>query len=174
MAERVARRALVRVVADRTDDEVRAVRGDHARLREPRARVVLLHDRVHARDRDDEREDEVEGDEEAVEAAAVAREEDVEEDGHGDREDVHGRGRADEDPLPHVGRGGRVLPVLKAGLGPGVREVDEKDETEEDKDGGADHGYVVAPDHEEAIRNEERNHDQDEPSEHFRPPPPER
>ena len=42
-------------------------------------------------------------------------------------------------------------------------EVDEEDESEEDEDGRADHGDVVAPEHEETIRNEERDNDEDEP-----------
>ena len=58
LPERVAR--LVRVVANSRGDEVRAVRGDHARLREAAARVVLLHSGVYAHDRDDDAQREVE------------------------------------------------------------------------------------------------------------------
>ena len=133
-AERVAR--VVVVVADGGHDEVRAVRSDHARLREPGARVVLLHGGVHAEHRDDDAEREVERDEEAVQRAALAREERVQHARDRDRGGVHARGRADEDPLPEVRAG--VLPVLETGLGPGVGEVDEEDEAEEDEDGGSD------------------------------------
>lgn len=134
-AQRVAR--LVRVVPDRGHDEIRAVDGDHARLREPRARVVLLHGRVHAHDRHEHAEREVEGDEEAVERAPGRGEERVEHAGERDRGDVHARRGADEDPLPEVRVG--LFPVLEAGFGPGVREVDEEDKTEEDEDGSTDH-----------------------------------
>ena len=39
--------------------------------------------------------------------------------------------------------------------------VDEEDEAEKDKDCGTNEGYVVAPEHEERVRDEERGSDQD-------------
>ena len=97
---------------------------------------MLLHGRVHAQQRHDDAQRQVERDEEAVQRAARAREERVEDARDRDRGGVHACGRADEDPLPEVRVG--VLPVLEAGLGPGMREVDEEDEAEEDEDRGAD------------------------------------
>ncbi len=166
-AQRVTR--LVRVVPDRGHDEVRAVDGDHARLCEPRARVVLLHGRVHAHERHEHAEREVERDEEAVKRAPGRGKERVEHAGERDRGDVHARGGADEDPLPEVRVG--LFPVLEAGLSPRVREVDEEDEAEEDEDGSTDHRDVVAPEHEEAVRDEERHDDQNKPEEGFGTPP---
>ena len=55
--------------------------------------------------------------------------------------------------MPEIRRRGR-FPVLEAGLGPRMREVDEEDKTEEDEDGGTDEGDVVAPEDEEAVRDE--------------------
>lgn len=167
--ERVAR--LVRVVAHRGHDEVRAVRGDHAGLREPRARVVLLHGRVHAQDRDEHAEREVEGDEELVERAAVAGEERVEHARERDRRGVRAGRRADQDPLPRVRARRRVLPFVEARFGPRVSEVDEEDEAEEDEERRANERDVVAPEHEEAIRDEEGSGDEDEPKQDLRAPP---
>ena len=50
-------------------------------------------------------------------------------------------------------------------------EVDKENETKKDEHSGADHGDVVAPEHEETIRDEEGEDDKDEPEQHFRTPP---
>lgn len=120
LLQRVA--GIVLVVAYRRRDEVCAVDCDHARLREPGARVVLLHCRVDARDGDDDAQREVHRDEEAVECAAGAGEEPVQQSRKCDARGVHGRGGADENPLPEIRA--RVFPVFQAGFGPRVREVD--------------------------------------------------
>lgn len=157
--ERVA--LLVRVVPDGGHDEVRAVCCDHARLDEPRARVVLLDRRVDAHDRDDDDEHEVERDEESVERAPRACKERIEHARERDGRGVPNAGRADQDPLPEIRLG--ALPVLEACFGPRVREVDEEHESQKDEDCGADHGNVVAPEHEEAVRDEERGCYENEP-----------
>lgn len=166
--QRVA--GLVLVVPYGGHDEVRAVGGDHARLREARARVVLLHGRVHAQDGGDETEGEVEGDEETVERAPRTGKERIQDAGESNRRGVHARGGTDEDPLPEVRVG--LLPVLETSLRPGVREVDEEDKTEQDEDGRADECDIVPPEHEEAVRDEEGYDKEDEPEEDFRAPPP--
>jgi hypothetical protein len=52
-----------------------------------------------------------------------------------------------------------------------VGEVDEEDEAEEDEEGGADEGDVVAPEDEEAIWNEEGDNEKNKPDEYFGTPP---
>lgn len=49
--------------------------------------------------------------------------------------------------------------------------VYEEDKTEEDEQCGADEGYVVAPDHEEAVGDEEGCNDEYEPQEDLGTPP---
>lgn len=44
-----------------------------------------------------------------------------------------------------------------------MRKVDEKDETDENEGTGTDEGYVVAPEDEEAIGNEEGEGDKEDP-----------
>ena len=61
---------------------------------------------------------------------------------------------------------------MQAGFGPGVREVDEEHEAEEDEERRTDEGYPVAPKDEEAVRDEEGDEDQDKPQEDLRAPPP--
>ena len=51
------------------------------------------------------------------------------------------------------------------------RYLKEEDEAEEDEERGADHGDVVAPEHEEGVGDEEGDDDEDEPEEDFRTPP---
>ena len=160
---------LVLVVPNGGHDEVGAVHRDHARLRQAGARVILLHGRMNTHDCDDDAEGEVEGDEEAVERAPGPGEEGVEDTGERDCGGVHARSRADENPLPEVRVG--LFPVLKASLRPGVREVNEEDEAEEDEYGCAYHGDIVAPEHEEAVRDEERHDDQDDPEQNLGTPP---
>lgn len=50
-------------------------------------------------------------------------------------------------------------------------EVDEENEAEEDEYCGADEGDVIAPEDEEAVRDEEGYYDEDEPEEDFGTPP---
>lgn len=52
-----------------------------------------------------------------------------------------------------------------------MSEVDEEDQTEKDKNACAHHGNIVAPKHEKAVRDEERDNDKDQPKEGFRTPP---
>jgi len=52
-----------------------------------------------------------------------------------------------------------------------VREVDEKNETEEDENRGSDEGNIISPEHEETVWNEEADHDKKDPQESFRTPP---
>lgn len=168
-AEWVARLVGVRVVRDSGDDEVRAVGADQARLREPGARARLLHGGVHTEHSDRHTQRQVDRDEHTVERAPGPREEGVEEAGEGEGGDVGGGGGENKDPLPSVGGG--ALPLFDAGFGPGVGEVDEEDEAEEDKEGGADEGDIVAPEDEEAVWDEEGGGHEDKPEEHFRAPP---
>ena len=42
-------------------------------------------------------------------------------------------------------------------------EVDEENKSEDDEKGGAEHGDVVAPKHEESVRDEEGNGDEGKP-----------
>lgn len=50
-------------------------------------------------------------------------------------------------------------------------EVDEKDETEEDEDRSSNEGYIIAPEHEKAVGNEEADGDEENPQENLRAPP---
>lgn len=52
-----------------------------------------------------------------------------------------------------------------------MSEVDKQDKADEDEDGCANQGDVVAPEHEEAVRNKEGRDAQEKPYEHFRSPP---
>lgn len=161
--------SLVLVITDGGHDQIRAVHGDHTRLRKAGARVVLLHSWVHAHERNNDTEREVERDEEAIECASGSGKEGVEDTGERDRCGVHSRCRADENPLPKVRI--RLFPVLKTCLRPRVREVDEENEAEEDEYRGTNEGDIVAPEHEKAVRDEEGYGDQDEPEEDLGTPP---
>jgi hypothetical protein len=123
-----------------------------------------------SRHRDEHAEREVEGDEEAVERAPARREVRIEDAGESNRADVRARGAADEDPLPHVAV--TVLPVVEARLRPRVRKVDEENEAEEDEDCGTDQCNVIAPDHEEAVGDDEGDAQEGKPEENLRSPPP--
>jgi len=90
--DRIARRSLLIMIRDRRANQIRAVYADHARLSQSTPRVRLLNrweDRGYG---DDEGEEEVGGDEEGVERALGAGEEDVEEDGEGYVKEVHSEG----------------------------------------------------------------------------------
>lgn len=50
-------------------------------------------------------------------------------------------------------------------------EVDEENETEEYEDGCTDQGDVVAPEHKEAVWNEEADGDKDDPEQDLGTPP---
>jgi hypothetical protein len=52
-----------------------------------------------------------------------------------------------------------------------VSEVHKENKAQEDEDSCSYKRYVVAPEHEEAIRNEEGDDDQDKPQENLWPPP---
>ena len=52
-----------------------------------------------------------------------------------------------------------------------MREIDEKNETEEDENRGSDQGNIISPEHEEAVGNEEADHDKEDPQKNFRTPP---
>ena len=52
-----------------------------------------------------------------------------------------------------------------------MREVDEKNEAEEDEDRSSDEGNVISPKHEEAVGDEEADHNEDDPQENLRTPP---
>lgn len=113
------------VITNGGHDEVRAISSDHGGLSEPGARVVFLYDGVYTHNGDEDAQGEIERDEETVECASGTREEGVEHAGERDGEGIHECCGPDENPLPEVRGVGRVFPVLKAGLGPGVGEVDE-------------------------------------------------
>ena len=68
----------------------------------------------------------VERDEELVQLAVGACEEPVEDASKSDDRSVHARSRANENPFPQARVG--HLPFLGASLGPGVSEVDEKNQ----------------------------------------------
>lgn len=42
-------------------------------------------------------------------------------------------------------------------------EVDQKDETKENENGGTDKGDIIAPEHEETVWDEERDNEEDKP-----------
>lgn len=52
-----------------------------------------------------------------------------------------------------------------------MRKVDKEYKAEEDEDSGTDKRDVVAPEHEKAVGDEERDDDEDKPEEDFGSPP---
>ena len=52
-----------------------------------------------------------------------------------------------------------------------MREINKKDKAEEYEQSGANHGNVVAPEDEKAVRYEERDDDKHQPEQNFGAPP---
>lgn len=61
--------------------------------------------------------------------------------------------------------------MIEAGFGPGMGKIDEEDETEDDKEGGADEGDVVSPKDEEWIGDGKGEGEEDEPEKSLGTPP---
>src|SRR5689334_21395050 len=51
-----------------------------------------------------------------------------------------------------------------------MRQVDQKDQAEEEEKCGSDQGNIVTPEHEERFRNKEGDHNQGQPGNEFRTP----
>jgi hypothetical protein len=49
--------------------------------------------------------------------------------------------------------------------------VDEEYEAKEDEEGGPNQSHIISPEHEEAVRDKEGDHDEDQPDEYFWSPP---
>ena len=141
------------VITNGGHDEVRAVDSDHSTLGESRAWVVFLHNRMDTEDGYDNGERKIKRDEKAVERAARACKVRIQHAGHGNHCRIHARRRTDEDPLPEVGIA-RLLPILETCLRPGVGEVHQENQAEEDKDSSADERDIVSPEYKEAIWDE--------------------
>lgn len=106
------------VVADCGYDEVRAIRSNHAGLRQTTPRIRFLDCGVNGQSRYDEAEGQVERDEELVQRASVAGEESVHDARQGNGSCIKSSSRPDEDPLPPVRPFWAVLPILQAGFAP--------------------------------------------------------
>lgn len=120
--------------------------------------------------RDNEEEEQVDGYGSLVHRAAGAGKEYVHKDRESDGANVHAEGAAKEDPAPDLRVG--FFDLFEAGLGPGVCEVDEKDEAEEQEEHGADQSKVVAPDEEETLGDKESGDDQEQPGDDLWSPVP--
>jgi hypothetical protein len=158
---------VVCVVAHYGHDQVRAVECNHTRLCQSRAWVSLLYSWMYVEDGNNDAKDEIEYNEELVEGARLAREEPIHEPRERDGECIHARSGSDEDPLPDIRIG-----VLQASLCPRVGKVDEKDETNEDEDGGSERCDPVTPEDEKSVGDKPGDEYEEQPGNNFRAPPP--
>jgi len=170
--------AVVWLHGHRGKGKVCAIDAYHSRLSKSSTWVAVLNAWVDRDDRNDEKETQVNlpvlveicqlstsmtySDGCLVHAASRTSKEDIHDDGHGNSSNVHREGRPNQQKLPYP----RILifHLLKAILGPSMRQIDKQDQTEENVEDGTDDGDVLAPYDEEVIGNEEGDNDKTEPS----------
>ena len=87
---------------------------------------------------------------------------------HGERGDIHSQRRSDQETPPGL----RVLAFnfLKTVFCPSVRKVDEENQPQEKEEHGTSQSYVIAPEHEEALGDEERQDHECQPYDNFGAP----
>jgi hypothetical protein len=129
-----------------------------------------LYSWVYAEDGNNDAKDEIECNEELVEGARLARKEAIHEPRERDGKRIHARSGSDEDPLPDIRVG--VLPVFEASLCPRVGKVDEKDEADENEDGGSERCDPVTPEDEKSVGDKPGDEYEEQPGNNFRAPPP--
>ena len=95
-------------------------------------------------------------------------EEDVHDYCHRDAAEIHAQRRSDEHATPHAGL--RLLDLLNAVLGEGMRQVDQQYKAKKQEQYGAHERDVITPDFEEAVGYKEGGHDQAQPDDDFGSP----
>lgn len=121
-----------------------------------------------ADDRNNQQANQVDSDGSLVHGASRAGEEDVHDDCHDNGSKIHGQGRTDQERLPELGVS--VLDLLQTVLSPTMSQVDQENETKKQEQDSADQSDIVAPDDEEAIRNQEGNDNETDPGDQLGSP----